>query len=111
MQAVTNKNGLRLGSAVIQQFHCRRRCRSNDTVAAFVFTLYGANRAFLTSQRRNLTIGQIMVLPKNAPWSLKTNVTQMYGIGRFLGHHQVGDRAIINRSYYYLAYCTPDTLL
>jgi len=33
-----------------------------DTLAAFVFTLRGVSRAFLTSQWRNLTVGQTMIL-------------------------------------------------
>jgi len=32
-------------------------------MAAFVFKLHGASKTFLTSQWRNLTVGQIMVFP------------------------------------------------
>jgi len=45
---------------------------SFQTMAAFVLTLHGASRAFLTSQWRNLTLGQITVLPNYVIVTSKT---------------------------------------
>jgi len=46
--------------------------RGTVLLAAFVFKLYGASRAFLTSQWRNLTVGQIMLLPNYVIVTSKT---------------------------------------
>jgi len=45
---------------------------TNYPQAAFVSTLHGASRAFLTSEWRNLTVGQIMFLPNYVIVTSKT---------------------------------------